>query len=351
MAGMTVAVPKIQGFDDDRYRRLVAEGYLRCAPHPSADFTIVNYTAKAQYERVWTPETVACRGLIIRGDGTVVARPFGKFFNADDLPELPVEPFEAFEKLDGSLGILYEGPDGPAVASRGSLDSPHAHHATALFNTFDRPVPDGVTLLFEYIAPWNRIVCDYGDREELVLLAAIDTATGRDVTLPTDWPGPVVRRFDGVADFDALRKLTREGDGTESEGFVARFASGLRVKLKRADYVRIHRLVTQVSPAAIWEAMRAGQNWGEILERVPDEFAAWVRKEVATIQARYNAIERQCRADFRDLGDRKATALYFQTCQHPGVLFKMLDRRPYAELIWKQVRPQTATAFRSDETA
>jgi RNA ligase len=60
---------------------LVRQGYLSAQRHPAADLLIYNYTAKAQYERYWTPETIACRGLIVTPRGAVVARPFPKFFN------------------------------------------------------------------------------------------------------------------------------------------------------------------------------------------------------------------------------------------------------------------------------
>lgn len=55
-------------WDRERLDALVQEGWLRSQRHPEADLWIYNYTEKTQFESYWTPETLACRGLI-RGHG------------------------------------------------------------------------------------------------------------------------------------------------------------------------------------------------------------------------------------------------------------------------------------------
>src|SRR5438132_2764187 len=155
-------------------------GYLSCRKHPTDDLLIWNYTQKTQWERNWTPETRMCRGLITTSAGEIVARPFEKFYNAGEWLSMgnaiPVEPFEVYEKLDGSLGILYHLANGGwAIATRGAFESPQAQVGTGLLDglpaTFE-PSPR-YTYLFEIIYPENRIVVNYGDRRELVLLAVI----------------------------------------------------------------------------------------------------------------------------------------------------------------------------------
>src|SRR5438128_257271 len=103
---------KLQPFLDKRY--------ISVQKHPEANLFIYNYTQRAQFDRVWTEETLMCRGLITKADGTIVARPFKKFFNFGEFQDnLPLEEFEVFEKLDGSLGILYFLNDTPYLATRG----------------------------------------------------------------------------------------------------------------------------------------------------------------------------------------------------------------------------------------
>jgi RNA ligase len=336
-------------------RALVAQRYLTVQQHPAADLLIWNYTPKTQFERYWTPETRMCRGLITTSAGDVVARPFEKFFGVEELTgglgaTLPDEPFEAYEKLDGSLGILYHVEGSPYLATRGSFAGVQAARGSKILRRRYGHVRfrTDVTYLFEIVYPENRIVVDYGDREDVVLLAAVDTETGVDLRLP-DLGIPTARRIEGCGTVDALRALRLDNQ----EGFVVRFRSGLRVKVKLAEYVRLHRLVTGVTPRHIWECLRAGQAFDDLLCRVPDGFAAWVRRTAAGIQATYVAVEQECRADFRDfgdLGDRRATAAYFKTKRYPLILFKMLDGKPYADEIWKLVRPDATEPFQSDES-
>ena len=42
-----------------------------------------------------------------------------------------------------------------------------------------RPEFEGLTLVFEFLHPETRVITDYGDRQDLVLLAAFDRADWR----------------------------------------------------------------------------------------------------------------------------------------------------------------------------
>lgn len=332
--------------DFDAIQAQVAAGYISVQGHPSADLRIFNYTTKAQFDWHWTPETRLCRGLIVNGQNCIVARPFPKFFSFEQLQgQVPAEPFEVYEKLDGSLGILYWLGDEPFLATRGSFISAQAQRATRILREryAHLPFERAHTYLFEIIYPENRIVVDYGATEELFLLAVIETATGRELPLP-QLGVPLVRRYDGINDFKQLLALQE----ANREGFVVRFASGLRVKLKFADYQRLHKLLTGINARHIWEALRAGRELTEILERVPDEFYQWVRAREAGLREQYAQIEAQARRDFKVLQDRKETARYFQTCVNPGLLFSMLDGKDYAQQIWKLIRPKGESTFSCD---
>lgn len=118
-----------------------------------------------------------------------------------------------------------------------------------------------MTYLFEIIFPENRIVVDYGKREELILLAIIDTKTGKEFP-PKDVGFPIVKRYDGIKDLKDLQALEEDN----REGFVVRFKSGYRLKIKFAEYLRIHKLITKVSSIVVWEYLRTGQSMTELLE-------------------------------------------------------------------------------------
>lgn len=326
---------------------LEAQGYLQIGRHPSAPLLIHNYSQATQYERHWTPETLMSRGLVTDLQGQVVARPFGKFFNLEEhvslMGPLPEEPFEVYEKMDGSLGILYHWEGKTAIATRGSFESEQALRATQIFQrkySHLRLDPD-LTYLVEIIYPENRIVVDYGAMEDLVLLAVMHTATGQELPLP-DMGLPLVRRYDGVTELEALKAI----QDANKEGFVVRFQGGLRVKIKFDEYVRLHRILTGVSTRTVWEALLQGTSLEEFLQGVPDEFYKWLRRVEQDLRGQFAAIEAVCEQEYRSFATRKEAADYFLNhCTHPHVLFRMLDGRGYDELIWKMLKPDHQKAF------
>ncbi len=267
--------------DFDAINREVEAGYISVQRHPVADLRIFNYTQRAQWENHWTPETRACRGLIVDGKNHIVARPFPKFFNLDQVPvigdTIPAEPFEVFEKLDGSLGILYYEPIGGwQIATRGSFTSDQAKLGQKLFDKIiGGQVNREITLLFEIIHPDNRIVVDYGRRAELVLLAGVLNRSGDEVPYAflKTMGYPVAKRFDGLNDLAAITAMQEDN----AEGFVIRFQSGYRVKVKFEEYKRLHKLLTGVTPRYIWDILRNGQSLDPLFERTPDEFHTWAR--------------------------------------------------------------------------
>ncbi len=342
--------------DIEVLQSLVKDGYLIARPHPTADLLIWNYTPKTQYEHYWTPETLLCRGLITHLDGTVVARAFEKFFNYEEITEpLPLEPFTVTEKMDGSLGILFVLNDKPQIATRGSFTSEQAIRANRILQErySDFHFQSDYTYLFEIVYPENRIIVNYGTQEDLILLAVIVTETGAEIDIHSDalkntWPFPLVKRFDGISDITQLRKLEQEN----AEGFVVRFESGLRVKMKFAEYVRLHRIITHVSARVIWDLLRTNQSLEPLLERVPDEFYMWVKRTREDLIQRFNAIEAQCRVvvnRVEHLPTRKEQAMIVTKANYPGIVFAMLDKKNYQDMIWKLLYPEAARPFVVDE--
>lgn len=333
--------------DPDAIRAEIEAGYISEQRHPFAPLRILNYTARAQFDWRWNAQTMQCRGLIVDDAWNVVSRPFPKFFSVDQLNgEIPVEPFEAYEKMDGSLGVLYVVDGTPLMASRGSFTSDQALRACAML---EQKYPDArldlaFTYVFEIIYPENRIVVDYGDREELVLLAIIETATGKEWPLHAyDSVFPVVKRYDGITQFDELLA----NQDSSREGFVVRFQSGQRVKIKFDEYKRLHKLLTGVSPKAIWEVLKSGDDIGKVIERVPDEFYQWVKETENDLRTAFTRIELSAREQMRFGKCRKTLAKHYTSCAYPSVMFAMLDGKEYRDAIWKLIKP-AGKAFKCD---
>ncbi len=349
--------------DLKKFKELVDQKYLTCQSHSTQPLLIWNYSHKAQFDRFWTPETKIARGLITDLEGNIIARPFSKFFNLSEhtgedskLPPLPLEEFEVYDKMDGSLAISYWIDGKPYIATRGSFVSEQAIHATKILHEKYLPIfgvnffYEGYTYLWEFIAPWNKIVCDYGPTEDLYLLAIINTEDGTEIPYPqlkSHSKFPYIKRYDGIKDLSKLQEMEEDN----KEGFVIRFKSGTRVKCKNSEYVRLHRLVTGVNAKTIWEHLKDGTGVKEIIDRVPDEFFKWVNETVDELSFEYQKIERQAIDLYektRGLASRKEQALSIKDSPFRGIVFKMLDKQPYADVIWKMIRPVAERPYKID---
>ena len=334
-------------FDFELLRELIDNQYINVQKHPTADLYIYNYTALAQFERCWNEVTMACRGLILDGQGTPVARPFPKFFNLEELTpqQIPKEPFEVFEKLDGSLGILYFIENQAFIASRGSFTSDQAVRANQILQKKYAPILPQLnpkyTYLFEIIYPENRIVVQYGDQEDLVLTAIIETKTGKE--LPLQNIGfTTVAKLESVTQLSDLKNLALPN----KEGFVVRFQNGFRLKVKFEEYVRLHRILTGISSKNIWEYLKTGQSIEPLLADVPDEFYDWVHQIIDKLNAHYKQIEETPKSTFKVLETRKESAFYFSKFSYYKILFFMLDGKDYSKIIWRMVEPAFEKPFR-----
>jgi hypothetical protein len=340
----------------DEIKAEIADKYITQRWHPRLPLQILNYNAKTVHKGHWNEVTEVCRGLILDDQFNVIQRPFRKFWNMGEhrCPPIPDEAFHVYEKMDGCLGILYWEGTVPSIATRGSFLSWQALAATQWIRKtglrMDHINPSW-TYLFEYIHPNNRIVVNYENRETLVLLAVIEQSTGIDVPLmAVEGHLPGFERVWHRMGWDSdLHQLELE-DRDNAEGYVLRFDGGMRVKIKHDSYVYLHRLVTQMTPRAIWELLKAGLNPLDMLEDyAPGDFRIWIKDQIEALWDAYEGIQDRCYADMLlrpDTDDRKATALYFQTCKHPSVLFAMLDEKPYSEIIWKMIRPAAGEPFR-----
>jgi RNA ligase len=386
----------------ERYHK---DGLLHKQTHPTLDLTIWNYSPKVQYERLWDEITLQCRGLVTNSKGVIVARPFKKFFNYEEYrPEdIPNEDYVVYEKMDGSLGILfyyeYELSDerryniwfnnnyetgmerffdpnnlpdydnsyyeptpktkGEWIfATRGSftseqsikgkeiLDRKHDYSALRKDNTY----------LFEIIYPENRIVVDYKGEEKLVVLGVIHTETGNEVPDSSlffmqegGWELVTVYKTWGEG-YDILK----EEISKDKEGYVLRFRSGFRMKIKGEEYVRLHRILTNISNRDIWEYLKDNKPLDDLLEKVPDEFNDWVKSEVANFKEMYTITLTMAELTFikfiKPEMSRKEAAEIIKTKDKSiqPILFKKLDNKDYSDLIWKKLYPSYSKPFKKN---
>jgi T4 RnlA family RNA ligase len=344
-------------FDLNILNDYIEKGLVVKNDHPTLPLSIYNYSRTTQYEGKWDSITKSCRGLILDNEGNVVAKSFDKFFNLEEHKpeEIPNEEFEVYEKLDGSLGILFWYQGKWILASKGSFVSDQAIKGKNILNSKYNvePIPKGYTTLVEIIYPENRIVCNYGDDEVLVVLSMISNASGKELDYDSllkineETGLPVVKKYDGVQDYKTLKSLISK----DREGYVVRFRNGFRMKIKGEEYVRLHRILTGFSNVDIWEYLKDNKDLNELLDRVPDEFDSWVRNTMNELNSQFETIEKEYQWIFKVVNrvegveDRKIFAEYAMKYKHPSILFSMLDGKEYSDIIWKLIRPQYSKPF------
>lgn len=202
----------------------------------------------------------------------------------------------------------------------------------------------------------NRIVVDYKGQRKLVLLAKIHTQSGEEKSYENlqnyaNFGFEVTKRYDGIKDIGKLKEL----DEPNKEGFVVRFKSGIRIKIKYETYIRLHRLVTGVNAKAIWDLLRHGQPLDELLDKVPDEFFSWVKNTKSSLEEKFTVVKESADKAYsriKDLPSRKEQAMAIMqnadSRQYSGIIFKMLDKKPYDEIVWKMIRPVAEKPFKED---
>jgi|LakMenE01Jun11ns_1017448.scaffolds.fasta_scaffold9871269_2 RNA ligase len=343
------------------------DGLLQKQIHPTLDLTIWNYSVSVQYERLWDEITVQCRGLVTNSKGEIVARPFTKFFNYEELTpeEIPNEYFDVYEKMDGSLGILFNYQDEWILATRGSFTSSQSIKGRELLEKYDynRLNPD-YTYLFEIIYSENRIVCVY-DFEDLVLLGMVHTLTGDEVNIHyTDNYDIRLKNLLNNIGFNIVTLYKTWGEGfdelkndisKDKEGYVIRFKNGFRMKIKGEEYVRLHRIITNISNRDIWEYLKDGRPLDDILDKVPDEFYDWVKQTKEELLTQFETLDKEYQWIFKIINrvpgieNRGVFASFAKKYKHPNLLFNMLDGKDYSEQIWKLLYPPYSKPFNKNE--
>jgi RNA ligase len=337
----------------DVINEYASKDLIKIGYHPTLDLFILNYTEKVQYENLWDDFLLQARGLVVNSEGNIVARPFRKFFNIEEGKHTPTSEFDVYEKMDGSLIIVFWYDGGWVVASRGSFTSDQAIAAKKLLDTMNiNSLSVGATYLFEYTSPWNRIVVNYGGEEKLTMLGAIDTDTGVEAPYSVlEFIGnhplgcDVVKRYYGVTDYTKLKAAVLDN----AEGFVVRFSNGDRMKVKGDEYVRLHKVMTNLSTTAIWEVLASGGTMDTLLVDVPDEFYSKIKEYENSLRYSYMSIQEHAGKLFDslyesydgELPNRKKYAEWVtgQNNFIQPILFRMYDKKDYSTCIWNYIKP------------
>lgn len=352
--------------------QLITDGYISRQVHPTLPLAILNYTHKAQIDRKWNDTTRVCRGVIYetRTSGKyVVARAYPKFFNINDPdhPETSLAKLKEYEnkgykgvlteKLDGSLGLFWAYEDGNfnvhyGIATRGSFTSPQAVWATKYLEDHRRHNPINwsgeFTPVCEIIYPENRIVVDYAFKG-LVITGMVRILEGSSV------PYVEARAWARRRGFPCVKRVNKgldeilAEDIPGAEGYV--YTSGLstKVKIKFPTYCKLHKIITGWSPKDVWQILKDKALYDELFgTNIPQHFKDWFCKWRNTLRVEYNLIEQRAKEAYAGLELGRPRGAIAKDVLGTNwadkriipVLFKMLDNKPYDDVIWKQIKPK-----------
>lgn len=324
-------------------------GNVNVQTHPNLNLKIAKYSQQSVFSRHWNDITKMCRGLVYDEEGNVVVYCMGKFYNHSEADGIPVYekgklgPYTIYNKMDGSLIQVAKWKGNLIVTSSGSFQSTQAVKATELIQPFVDKIKEGRTYIFEYIAPSNRIVIDYGDKVSLTLLAVRDTGTGEeyDISLEDD-------SFEKVESVDkTLEEVEAElsiAEYINKEGYIALFVDGSRVKLKYDRYCELHKVISGLNELSVWENLSNNVDVEKIITNIPDELYDWLKTTVADLKSKFVAIEYKAvelNRSVSTFNNRKEQAdwLLKNHKDMASIVFCMLDGKDYSDKIWKQIRP------------
>jgi RNA ligase len=158
--------------------------------------------------------------------------------------------------------------------------------------------------------------------------------------------------------------LLKEEIQKDREGYVIKFKNGFRMKIKGDEYVRLHKILTNISNRDIWEYLKDNKPFDELLEKVPDEFNQWVKETVRDL--RYGCFQLRERAGklhdgfrYGKYGDKdpepskKEFAEFVMKQQDVlhAIMFAMWNgnNEKVDDIIWKIVKPKYSKPFKKDE--
>ncbi len=278
-----------------------------------------------------------CRGLKFDTEGNIIGRPFHKFFNIGEKLQVDEidwsENHHILEKLDGSMiHPVLIGKQIILMTRKGISDQ--ARNAQ---NFADRNLIDlcrylleaGITPLFEFTAPDNRIVVKY-NHTQLTLLSAREMVSGRYIEyselleLAARFNVPVVKRLKSGMEYKTFLTETRNAKGIE--GYVLTFQNGLFLKIKTEDYALRHKALGDLRFEKNAIALFAANAIDDLLPVLNDDLATYLKEFEQKLNKRIEELK-DLITDFHAIHGHK-------------------ERKEYAGLVFQELPAElTAAAF------
>lgn len=384
--------PKLSdSIDMELLNRMLKDGYISVATHPEkSSLKLLNYSRSTQYEGKWNDATKMARGLIVESnepdysDAVIVERPWKKFFTLSQIKNddgtggwalgdeeenasaAPTEldrldfdaPAEVTDKMDGSLGILYEAPDGKlALSTKGSFVSEQANMYTEMLRENEEIYAaaeqlknnnQGTTFMFELIGPENQIVVAY-DEPKVVFIGAVDKKDGkyRSVTEFEDtWSNEKGLETTEVLAAHSLREALQLPPRENREGVVVMLKNDnvekqMQIKIKQDDYLKIHRLLFAMNKKSMFEFTRDGV-YEEQMAQIPATARKYFDMKHKMVVNAFNKRREEALVEYekyKNIDDKKELAFAIKDVRRDvkGVIFAIKDGKDWEATIWNAV--------------
>ena len=291
----------------------------------------------------YKPEQEYLKGLIcqvtLEKGIKIVTCCFHKFYNLGEKPEIDKDFYSLIqqpdvaiifpEKIDGTNIRLYVNPDTKEVkaATRGMIDggkdpdeegfegASTIHFGQESLKIaqeqfpkiLDKDLLEKYSPIFELIHPQNRIVTDYGDRMDLILLSVFDKQNGcRELTRKelTEFAQKYELNLVSVYQVrnsnwdETIKELEEQWRGTDKEGTVVTIEQNgeivFRIKVKSKEYLELMRAIkfcTLNNTVGLVEKWKI-ESWENLKIKIHESYPDLPEEVMMGYEDYYNTIEK-----------------------------------------------------------
>lgn len=214
----------------------------------------------------WNKNNLIYRSSVWDNEGNPISLSFKKFFNWDESPDIDPAPdnlenAKLMEKLDGSTLIFSRYKGHTVVRTRGTVNArlqDNGHEIDVLLEKYGKfkemleaQETSTVSYIFEWLSPNNRIVIDYGNEPDMVLVAVIfhnDYSMMKQEGLDVFATQHQLRR-PKTYNYNSVEEMKQSVEALrDQEGLCVYYNEGQSIrKVKAAQYLLLHRLKSEVS--------------------------------------------------------------------------------------------------------
>jgi RNA ligase len=304
----------------------------------------------------WNKDNLIFRSSLWNSAGELISAGFPKFFNWGENVQLsPVptslEHASILEKVDGSLLIVSNYKDNFIYRTRGTVNAYHQKNSNEI-EILKSKYPKTLTInnefsmLFEWITPSNKIIINYGENVDFILVGCIwhknyQLFTQNELNqfaVEFDLKRPKIYSFNLI---DEMMNTVKELKG--AEGVVVYTNNGQTMhKAKGAWYLSLHHMKNGLSSLSktvdVWMSFKK-PNYENFYKTIHDQFdfeiAEYCKDFLLEICEANKKVEiflndmLEKIKEIKFLSTRKDQALkivsLFKSCGQTGLAFNLLD--------------------------